>query len=236
MTAVRGREIFVFDLDGTLYPSTVGIERRIIPALRAVLSRRLGMSLKETVDLIHALNRQHGYCIRGLGATGLIDPGSVIEEVYAEVDRSEIARNQELASALSALREHGRIAVLTNCSRGHADDVLDRLGFREHIDNVLGIQDTEYYLKPDNEAYLNAARALDTDPGCFIYFDDSVRNLHAAYQMGSRCVLVSNGMTEPPMFWENFLRIAHFAPDHMQSTFDLPAFLGRVVERGAVNA
>lgn len=224
--------VLLFDLDGTLYPSTVGTEREIIPAIIHEVGSQLQLSPADATRLVHALNRQYGYCVRGLAAEHGLDPSVLVDRIYSHVDRSKILDNARLSAALAAFSAKGPVAVLTNSSRGHANDVLRRLGVPPGTATVLGIEEIDYHLKPANESFLIAASKLECDPSQFIYFDDSIRNLHAAWQMGAECILVGNGMVEPPMFWENHLRVAHLAPDHVESTHDISAFLEGWIEEG----
>lgn len=218
--------VLLFDLDGVLYPSWVGTEREIIPSLRAEVRQSLDLSEAEAAALISQMSRTYGYSIRGLVEEKLVtDPVAMVERIYGRIDRSRIKKQPRLAAAFSRLDGRHRIVVLTNSSRGHAEEVLRRLELDGYVQRVFGIQDIGYELKPARSVYLGVAEALGVDPTQFIYFDDSVRNLHTAWKMGSRCVLVGNGLAEPPYFWENHLRIKHLAPKHMESTFDLPLFL-----------
>lgn len=229
--------VLLFDLDGTLYPSSIGTEREIIPALLAEVGIELGLSQPETKKLTHRLSRQYGYSVRGLIVEGLTrNPEDLVERIYSRIDKSRIAHNDVLSCALADRSEDSIIAVLTNSSRGHAENVLQRLGVRDHINHVFGIQDVDYKLKPDSSVYLTVAAELGVDPRQFVYFDDSIRNLHAAWKMGSRCILVSNSLAEFPYFWENHLRIRHYPPEHIESTFDLPGFLQEDAEVCVVGA
>jgi putative hydrolase of the HAD superfamily len=219
-------DVLLFDLDGVLYPSWVGTEREIMPALRAEVRQSLNLSDDEAAALISQMSRRYGYSIKGLVVEQLVtDPVAVVERIYDRIDRSKIKRQPRLAKVFSQLGAWYRVVVLTNSSRGHAEDVLRRLDLYDYVQAVFGIQDIGYELKPARRVYLRVGQALGVDPAEFIYFDDSVRNLHAAWKMGSRCILVSNGLAEPPYFWENHMRIKHLAPVHMESTFDLPTYL-----------
>ncbi len=218
--------VLLFDLDGTLYPSSFGTEREIIPSLLNEVAALLEMDAAESKDLVSRMSRLYGYSIRGLVEENLVeDPAALVERIYANIGKPKIRRNDELAEVFANLDQNYQVAILTNSSRGHAEEVLGNLGVRERVDRIFGIQDVGYTLKPERSVYLDVARALDCDPVNFVYFDDSIRNLHAAWKMGSRCVLVANGMAESPYFWENHMSIKHLPPEHIESTFDLPEFL-----------
>lgn len=137
--------VFVFDLDGTLYPSTVGTEKQIIPALLRVVGASLGTDGHETRQIVHDLNRRYGYCVRGLTAERHIDPSELVERIYAEIDIDQVVVNEALSAALCELSRFGHIAILTNSSRGHADKILRRLSIRDHVSTIIGIQDLEYF-------------------------------------------------------------------------------------------
>lgn len=221
----------LLDLDGTLYPSTLGMERAIVPSLQRAAARALGLELDDALPVIHELNKRYGYCVRGLAAEHGIDPEIVVHETYRDIDRSGIACDIELRDALELLSGLAPVTILTNSSRAHAYDVLDRLGVGQLGLAVAAIEDVGFYLKPDNEVYLSIRESTGYAFAEMLYFDDSVRNLHSGWMAGMKCVLVHNGLASPPMFWENHLRIEHLPPEHIASTYDLPKYIREFVER-----
>lgn len=223
---------FLLDLDGTLYPSTLGLERQIIPSLRRAVAEVLGKPLAEAIPIVQDLNKRYGYCVRGLEKEFGIDPHTVVDRTYRALDRTGIVLNQRLRDSLSVLARFAPVIVLTNSSRGHAEDALSRLGVLDLIHRIFAIEDVGFFLKPDTEVYVAVRSGLGIPFADIMYFDDSVRNLHSAWSLGvANCVLVGNGLAEPPLFWENHLRIRHYPPDHMMATHDLPALLSDIAQR-----
>lgn len=220
----------MLDLDGTLYPSSFGLEREIVPRIRSVAAEWLNVDWTTAVATIQDLNRRYGYCVRGLATEFGIDPAAFVERVYADIDRSAIHRNDRLRSALTGLADGGwQIVVATNSGTSHSHEVMERLGIESTVRFLHAIEDAGYFLKPD-ERFFASLEARTAGLTGSIYCDDSVRNLHIGWYFGMDCVLVDNQMAREPYFWENHLRIQHLPPDHFGSTRDLPAFLESLAE------
>ena len=79
------RKTLVLDLDSTLYPSTLGMERKIVPAIKRAASRRLGVTFvprgprfDDSVRNLHTAWTYGMTCV--LTANGLEDEPPVLGE------------------------------------------------------------------------------------------------------------------------------------------------------------
>lgn len=223
-------EVALLDLDGTLYSSALNIEGKILPSSRATVARELGMSIEEAIPIIWDLNQRYGYFVRGLAIEYDLDPEYLIDEIYRPIDRSGIEGNAPLHEALKKLAGVLPVHIVTNSGRVHAQEVLKLLDLDAFITTTISIEDLGFFLKPDPESFNAVESILDVPLRKMAYFDDSMCNIREGWMLGMSCVLVSNGMTEAPYFWENHLKVKHLAPDHVASTHDLPGFLEHLLE------
>jgi len=88
----------------------------------------------------------------------------------------------EALAALPVLRRRYRVACLSNCNVLH----WQRFGgFGGHFDLALSSHQLGA-IKPDDEAFLRALGACQAEPSSVWFFDDSIRNVHAAARLGIR--------------------------------------------------
>jgi pyrimidine 5'-nucleotidase len=217
----REAKAAVFDLDGTLYRSG-GMEYQIVPNIRALAAKMLGLSPEQTKTVLSRYKEAYGHPVKGLQIHHDIDAHAFVETVYRNLDLSGIAPYDGLPSTMLRLKKGLRIYVMTNSGRVHGRAVLDRLGLTEAVDDLVAFEDTDFILKPDRRAYVALRARTGVKYRELVYFDDSVRNIQTASEIGMAAILVSNRMTPPPLFWEMHLRIRHEAPEYgVGSTHDL---------------
>ncbi len=227
MRDLLGCKSIVFDLDGTLYRTGEPLETQIIPAIWAVAADVLGVPVEEAAREVRRLNVEFGYCPIGFEKVHGLSAIEFIDRVYARVDRSAVHRDDELVATLSALAASRPIFILTNSARRHAREVVEKIGISESISAIFSIEDSAFNLKPDRRAFEACMAGVGMAPAEILYFDDSVRNIQAAWRLGMKTVLVSNGMAQAPLFYEMHIRIHHTAPDYVNGVaYDLNQYLG----------
>lgn len=204
----------IFDLDGTLYRSRVPLEHQIIPEIKKIVSKITGLSGTSLGNLIRRFRIQYGGYTQGLAAEFNADPFFVSESIYANIDRSDICLDLELKSKIKQLKERNEIYVLTNSARVHAKDCLERIGIHDLIDKVFAFEESGFLLKPDYKVFDGVLNNLQSKANEFVFFDDSVRNLWAAHRIGMKVALVSNGVSQFPLFYEMHLQVEHLAPSY----------------------
>jgi putative hydrolase of the HAD superfamily len=180
-------ETWVFDLDNTLYPPGLDLWRQIDVKMRAYISRFLGISLDEAFALQKGYYRKYGTSLRGLMIEHAMDPDAFLAEVHA-IDLTSLEAAPALGEAIGALP--GRKLVYTNGSRGHAEQVLNKLGISDHFADVHDIVSAEFHPKPQESAYKGFLARFEVDPGRAAMFEDLARNLEVPAQLGMRTVLV----------------------------------------------
>ena len=186
--AFDGVDLWIFDLDNTLYPYP--------PGLWAQIDGRMGGFISDllSVDRIEARRVQKDYFLRyGLTVRGLMKHHGVEAQDFLayvhDVDLSDIAPNQALGEAIAALP--GRKVIHTNSDRVHVGRVLARLDIDADIfDAVHDIESTGFEPKPSPRAYDAVARAEGADPTRAAMFEDAARNLLEPHRRGMRTVLL----------------------------------------------
>ena len=218
--AFRDVDLWIFDLDNTLYPYP--------PGLWAQIDGRMGGFISDllSVDAIEARRVQKDYFLRyGLTVRGLMKHHGVAAADFLahvhDVDLSDIAPNPALGQAIAALP--GRCVIHTNSDQAHVARVLDRLAIDPGLfEAVYDIAATDYEPKPAARAYDHVAQAEGVDPRRAAMFEDSARNLLEPHRRGmrtvllpTRCDIASAGRNEDHV---------HFITD------DLTGFLSDIVE------
>lgn len=182
-------DTWIFDLDNTLYPATLGVFPQIDGRMTLFIMRFLGLSAVEAKGLQHAYYRQYGTTLSGLMAVNGLEPEAFLDFVH-DIDVSGVDADVRLRAGLSRLP--GRRIVFTNGSEEHAARVLDRLGVADLIADIWDIRKSGYAPKPKPEPYRRMIDALAIVPARTAYFEDLVRNLVPAHAMGFTTVWLEN--------------------------------------------
>ncbi len=187
-TAFADVDLWIFDLDNTLYPYPPGLWAKIDGRMGAFISDLL------SVDVIEARRVQKDYFLRyGLTVRGLMKHHGVEAEDFLayvhDVDLSDIAPNPALGQAIDALP--GRKVIHTNSDKAHVARVLTRLGIDSKIFAAIhDIQSTGFEPKPSPRAYDVVAKAEGIAPTRAAMFEDAARNLIEPHKRGMRTVLL----------------------------------------------
>ena len=185
-------DTWVFDLDNTLYPASAGLFPQIDVRMKAFISDLLGLEGDKAFRLQKTYYRQHGTTLRGLMLNHDVDPDAFLDYVH-DIDHTVLTPDPALADALDALP--GRKLVYTNGSAGHADGVLLALGIADRFEAIFDIRAGNYIPKPDPDSYLQFLDSHAFNPHAAIMFEDSVKNLKPAADMGMTTVLVTHEST-----------------------------------------
>jgi putative hydrolase of the HAD superfamily len=184
----RRVDVWVFDLDNTLYPPEIRLFDQIEARMTRYVMTALGVETDRANHLRDHYWRTYGTTLAGLMAEHALDPEPYLAEVH-DIDLSAVPAAPELAAAIAALP--GRKVVYTNGSREHARRVTQARGISGVFDALYGFEDAGYLPKPRAEAF---ARVFGTDglaPERAAMFEDDSRNLTVPHTMGMRTVLVA---------------------------------------------
>jgi putative hydrolase of the HAD superfamily len=180
-------DVWLFDLDDTLYPPGAELMRLIERRMTAFVARETGLSPEEAFALQKRYLHEHGTTLAGLMANHGVDPEAFLNEVH-DVPIECLDPDPELDAALARLP--GRKLVFTNGDAPHADRVLRRLGVARHFEAVFHIASADYLPKPNPATFAKLTRTHDVEPRAAVFFEDSERNLAPAAAIGMTTVLV----------------------------------------------
>jgi len=212
---------WIFDLDNTLYSH----ESRVWPQV----NQRITLFLQELFGLdglsSHALRgyfyHRYGTTLNGLMEEHQIDPDDFLAFAH-DVDLSLLEPNPALGDAIAALP--GRKLILTNGSRGHAENVAGKLGILQHFEDIFDIVQAGFCPKPERATYENFLAKHAVDPGRAAMFEDIEKNLIVPSALGMKTVLIIPQTPDP--FREAWEQTAIEAGHVHHVTSDLTAFLG----------
>ncbi len=229
--AIRGFEeveIWVFDLDNTLYPHHLNLWQQVDTRIRDYIVDFLKVTHDEAFVLQKDYYRRYGTMMRGLMEEHGLDPDTFLEVVH-EIDHSPLTPDPALGAAIAGLP--GRKLILTNGTRAHAQAVMQRLEIEQHFEDVFDIAAADLEPKPRPQFYHRFLARHGVDPRKTAMFEDLARNLEVPHALGITTVLVVPAGSRE-VFREEWELAGRDAPyvDHV--TDDLAGFLGLIATQG----
>lgn len=216
---LRNAAAWVFDLDNTLYPSSINLFSQIDERMRGYIASFLGLELEDAYRLQKQYFHEFGTSLRGLMNRHAMDPAPFLDHVH-DIDVSVLSPSPALEAALTALP--GRKIIFTNASVRHAERVLNRLGVGHHFADIFDIVEAGYMPKPEPETYRSVVARFGLDPRASVMVEDIARNLSPAAELGMTTVWVRS-LPRHGSDGADFAYVDHIVDD-------LPAWLGAVVE------
>lgn len=178
----------LFDLDGTLYPYSAGIQRALDERMNTYVQQVTGCSLDEAPVLRHSWFIRYGTTLAGLQREYHIDVEDYLRVVHDIRLDMFLTRDHELDALLD--RFDLRRAIFTNSPAEHAARVLRTLGVAQHFPLIFDIRFFEFQPKPNLTAYIRALDALGVTAGETLLVEDTPQNLPPARQLGMRTILI----------------------------------------------
>ncbi|WP_051630479.1 pyrimidine 5'-nucleotidase [Afifella pfennigii] len=227
LTAFRGIEAWIFDLDNTLYPRDTNLFVQIDERIRSYVQELLGVDETEAHRIQKDFYEQHGTSLRGLMLEHQVDVDSFLEYVH-DIDRSALKPDPALASAIERLP--GRKFIFTNGSRAHALKTAEQLGFKDHFEDIFDIVAAELLPKPQRLTYERFVNRFDVFPEKAAMFEDLARNLSVPKSIGMTTVLVVPSGTRE-VFHAEWEMEGHDGAEHVDFvTDDLAAFVAEIAD------
>jgi pyrimidine 5'-nucleotidase len=178
-----------FDLDDTLYPASSGLWAAIRERMNAYMQRMMDLPIADIISLRQSYLETYGTTLRGLQAHFDVDRDEYLAFVHDLPLEKFIRPDPGLRTLLLSLPQ--RRWVFTNADNNHAKRVLKILGVVDCFDGVIDIRAMEFACKPEKIAYQRALKiAGDDDPADCVIFDDALRNLAPAREIGFYTILV----------------------------------------------
>jgi putative hydrolase of the HAD superfamily len=183
-----------FDLDDTLYPPSSGLWDAIRGRMNNYMQKFIDGPLEEIVAIRQSYLEQYGTTLRGLQAHYEVDAEDYLAYVHDLPLEQYIQPDPQLRDLILSLPQ--RRWIFTNSDHNHARRVLKILGLEGCFEGVIDVTAIDFACKPDKIAYQRALEISgDDDPTQCVIFDDSIRNLAPAREMGFFTILVGkNGM------------------------------------------
>ena len=180
-------EVWLFDLDNTLYPSGCNLFAQIDVRIGAYISNLLKMPPAEARVIQKQYWKEHGTSMRGMMTLHGVDPKEYLDYVH-DIDYSPVPHSPHLEASLAKLP--GRKIIFTAGDVPHAERVMERLGVAHHFEAIFDIAAGDYWPKPHKQIYEKLVRQHNVDPRKAAMIDDIVINLKPAHELGMRTVWV----------------------------------------------
>ena len=180
-------DVWLFDLDNTLYPVESGFMREMESRMTDFVERITGLPREEAYRLQKRYLADHGLTLRGLMLHHGVDPNEY-HALFHDLSLESLAHDPELIAAIGRLP--GRRLIFTNADDIHARRVLERLGLSDLFDEVFHIGTFDYVPKPDPAVFQRMSAEHAIAPPSTAFFEDLERNLAPAAELGMTTVLV----------------------------------------------
>jgi putative hydrolase of the HAD superfamily len=173
-------ENWVFDLDNTLYPPKVRLFDEIELKMTEWISNKLKISTQEADQLRKRYWKAYGTSLAGLMREYQIKPYEYLSYVH-DISFQNLVKDPKLHARINSLP--GRKIVYTNGTAEYAKNVLGALGLSDLFESIYGVEDADFYPKPERKAYEIIFKKDGLDPLKSAMFEDEYRNLNIPKQM-----------------------------------------------------
>ncbi|MBL4837324.1 MAG: pyrimidine 5'-nucleotidase [Kordiimonadaceae bacterium] len=186
----RHNDTWVFDLDNTLYAAECNLFKQIDQKIGSYVQKVLGLPPEEARVIQKGYLLQYGTTLKGLMDNHSVDVDHYLDSVH-DIDFSPVKRDEKLRAAIQKLE--GRKLVFTNASAPYSVEILQRLGIEDLFEDVFDIIAAELLPKPMTEVYDKFIKDHAVDPNRSVMFEDMVRNLKPAHDLGMGTVWINTG-------------------------------------------
>ena len=183
-------DVWVFDLDNTLYPAGSNLFAQIDIKLRDYVAECLSIGPDEARKIQKDYFMEYGTTLSGMMKHHDVDPDHFLDYVH-NIDFSPIERSPALIDALTSI--DGRKLVYTNADATYTAKILTRLGIADHIEAVFDIKAAELLPKPEMVSYKKFLFEHDVDPEKAVMVEDMAKNLIPAKKLGMSTVWINTG-------------------------------------------
>lgn len=183
--------VLVFDLDGTLYDISNGYLQHIRANIfRMMVEKGYGETVEEAHSIWKPLFAKYNQTFKGLREGGYPFEASEFWEKHRAGVELFFSHDQPLVDLLKALPQ--KKVIFTNCRENEAINIMKVLGINDCFEAVYGSDFMGDICKPQKESFESLFKALQVKPEQIVFFEDSVKNLLTAQQLGLQCVLINS--------------------------------------------
>ena len=194
---------WIFDLDNTLYDINLGLFKKISQRITNFIMLKYSLDAEQAKKIQKEYYLKYGLTLRGLIVEKKLEPEEFLDYVH-DVEHPELKKNDQLISKIRILE--GKKIIFTNATSKHAEKILKILDLRDDFDQIVDIKDLEYIPKPDKRSYKKLLECLNLNKENLdktIFFEDTVKNLLPAKELGITTVWMKNSINEKD-FMKNF--------------------------------
>ncbi|WP_454625284.1 pyrimidine 5'-nucleotidase [Bradyrhizobium cenepequi] len=178
---------WIFDLDDTLYPRSIGLYEQLRRRVVVFIANHMKIDLAAAEAMHLDYYERFGSTLQGMVELHGAAPDEFLDFVH-DIDLSALIPNERLIAGLTALP--GKRVVFTNASRRHALATLAAIGLSDVFDVVASIEDSGFVGKPHRSAFENLFLQHGIEPAASAMFEDRAGNLVAPRELGMKTVLV----------------------------------------------
>ena len=194
---------WIFDLDNTLYDINLGLFKKISNRITDFIMSKYSLDIDQAKKIQKEYYLKYGLTLRGLIVEKKLEPEEFLDYVH-DVEHPELKKNDQLISKIRILE--GKKIIFTNATSKHAKKILKILELEDDFDQIIDIKDLEYIPKPDKRSYKKLLECLNLNKENLdktIFFEDTVKNLIPAKELGITTVWMKNSINEKD-FKKNF--------------------------------
>mgnify|MGYP001211587146 FL=1 len=194
---------WIFDLDNTMYDINLGLFKKISNRITDFIMSKYSLDIDEAKKIQKEYYLKYGLTLRGLIVEKKLEPEEFLDYVH-DVEHPELIKNDQLISKIRILE--GKKIIFTNATSKHAEKILKILELEDDFDQIIDIKDLEYIPKPDKRSYKKLLECLNLNNENLdktIFFEDTVKNLIPAKELGITTVWMKNSINEKD-FMKNF--------------------------------
>ena len=215
---------WIFDLDNTMYDINLGLFKKISNRITDFIMSKYSLDIDQAKKIQKEYYFKYGLTLRGLIVEKKLEPEEFLDYVH-DVEHPELKKNDQLISKIRILE--GKKIIFTNATSKHAKKILKILELEHDFDQIIDIKDLEYIPKPDKRSYKKLLECLNLNKENLdktIFFEDTVKNLIPAKELGITTVWMKNSINE-----KDFMKNCNFID---YSFNNLNEFLDTIKMRG----
>jgi len=215
---------WIFDLDNTMYDINLGLFKKISNRITDFIMSKYSLDIDQAKKIQKEYYLKYGLTLRGLIVEKKLEPEEFLDYVH-DVEHPELEKNDQLISKIRILE--GKKIIFTNATLNHAKKILKILELEHDFDQIIDIKDLEYIPKPDKRSYKKLLECLNLNKENLdktIFFEDTVKNLIPAKELGITTVWMKNSINE-----KDFMKNCNFID---YSFNNLNEFLDTIKMRG----
>jgi putative hydrolase of the HAD superfamily len=181
------------DLDGTVYPNENGIWEAISNRMEIYMYEMLNIPKDDIPTIRQNFYHKYGTTLKGLQENYSIDQYEYLHFVHDIPIDQYLKPDDTLRDLLKSIPITKWI--FTNSDHAHSERVLNALEIRDLFDGIIDVTIMNFVNKPDPLAYNYAVKiAGNPEPINCVFFEDNLKNLLPAKELGMKTVLVGKNI------------------------------------------